>query len=70
MQASQTKTLLAVIVIGKPFVSESIVEVVSYRTPGFNGWQQEQWWTHWNDAAQFIGLGGAQSSRNSDRRRC
>ena len=41
-------------------VAAEIVEEVSYRTPGFNGWQQEQWWTHCDDAAQFLGAAGKQ----------
>jgi uncharacterized protein len=40
-------------------VSNSIVEEVAYRTPGFNGWQQEKWWTHCNDAAEFVGRAGS-----------
>ncbi|MEX0716026.1 MAG: CbrC family protein [Planctomycetaceae bacterium] len=39
-------------------VSEEIIQEVAYRTPGFCGWQQEQWWTHCGDAAQFIGRAG------------
>ena len=39
-------------------VPESIVEEVTLRTPSFTGWQQEQWWTHCSDAAQFIGRAG------------
>lgn len=39
-------------------VDETIVDEVAQRTPGFNGWQQEQWWTHCGDAAQFIGRAG------------
>ncbi len=39
-------------------VPELIVKTVSHRTPGFSGWQQEQWWTHCNDAAQFVGRAG------------
>ena len=39
-------------------VPESIVSEVAYRTPGFYGWQQEQWWTHCGDAAQFLGRAG------------
>ncbi|MOA39335.1 hypothetical protein D3C78_1611030 [compost metagenome] len=31
---------------------------MSQRTPGFNGWQQERWFTHCNDAAEFIGKAG------------
>jgi uncharacterized protein CbrC (UPF0167 family) len=39
-------------------VPEEVIEEVAYRTPGFSGWQQEQWWTHCGDAAQFIGRAG------------
>lgn len=39
-------------------VPEEIVEQVTYRTPGFSGWQQERWWTHCGDAAAFIGRAG------------
>ena len=39
-------------------IDNSIVEEVAYRTPGFMGWQQEQWWTHCGDAGAFIGRAG------------
>jgi uncharacterized protein len=39
-------------------VSEHIVYEVARRTPGFSGWQQERWWTHCGDAAQFLGPAG------------
>lgn len=39
-------------------VPEAVVEEVVRRTPGFGGWQQEQWWTHCGDAAQFLGHAG------------
>jgi uncharacterized protein CbrC (UPF0167 family) len=39
-------------------VPGAVVEEVAYRTPGFSGWQQEQWWSHCGDAAQFIGHAG------------
>jgi uncharacterized protein CbrC (UPF0167 family) len=39
-------------------VPQAVIEEVAYRTPGFSGWQQEQWWTHCGDAAQFIGRAG------------
>jgi uncharacterized protein CbrC (UPF0167 family) len=39
-------------------VPPTVVEEVACRTPGFSGWQQEQWWTHCGDAAQFIGRAG------------
>jgi len=39
-------------------IPKEIKEEVSYRTPGFSGWQQERWWTHCNDAAEFLGAAG------------
>jgi len=39
-------------------VPQDVVAEVVYRTPGFSGWQQEQWWTHCGDAAQFLGRAG------------
>lgn len=39
-------------------VADNIIEEVAYRTPGFLGWQQEQWFTHCNDAAAFLGAVG------------
>ena len=38
--------------------AQNVIEEVAHRTPGFSGWQQEQWWTHCGDAAQFIGRAG------------
>ncbi len=43
---------------GIPGVSGDVVREVAYRTPGFSGWQQEQWWTHCGDAAQYLGRAG------------
>jgi uncharacterized protein CbrC (UPF0167 family) len=40
---------------GSGEVPQAVVDEVSRRTPGFSGWQQEQWWTHCGDAAQFLG---------------
>ena len=42
---------------GEP-ISQSIVEEISHRTPGFSGWQQEQWLTHCQDAAAYLGRFG------------
>jgi len=36
-------------------VSDEVVAEVAYRTPGFTGWQQERWFTHCGDAAEFLG---------------
>jgi uncharacterized protein len=35
-------------------------EEVAFRTPGFNGWQQERWLVHCNDACAFLGPAGKQ----------
>lgn len=39
-------------------VSPTVAAEVSERTPGFSGWQQERWWTHCGDAAEFLGPAG------------
>lgn len=39
-------------------VPAAVVATIAYRTPGFIGWQQEQWWTHCGDAAAFLGRAG------------
>lgn len=39
-------------------VPNDVLAEVTYRTPSFSGWQQEQWWTHCGDAAQFLGVAG------------
>ena len=44
-------------------VPDSIVEEVAFRTPGFSGWQQERWWTHCGDAAEFLGPVGVNEAR-------
>ncbi len=33
----------------------AIIDEVTRRTPGYSGWQQEQWLTHCDDAAMFLG---------------
>ncbi|MDN7881225.1 CbrC family protein [Burkholderia aenigmatica] len=40
-------------------VPDAVVDEIACRTPGFQGWQQERWWTHCGDGAQFIGRAGA-----------
>ena len=40
-------------------VPQAVIEEVAYRTPGFNGWQQEEWWTHCGDAGAFLATAGA-----------
>ncbi|SEB97599.1 hypothetical protein SAMN05519104_0498 [Rhizobiales bacterium GAS188] len=39
-------------------VSPEIVSEVCQRTPGFGGWQQEQWFTCCDDAGVFLGQAG------------
>jgi uncharacterized protein len=39
-------------------VPANIYEEVAHRTPGFNGWQQEKWFTCCGDAACFTGRAG------------
>jgi uncharacterized protein CbrC (UPF0167 family) len=39
-------------------VPQTVIDEVTNRTPGFGGWQSEQWWTHCGDAAQFLGRAG------------
>jgi len=39
-------------------VASSIKEEITFRTPGFTGWQQEKWWTHCNDGADYLGCAG------------
>jgi uncharacterized protein CbrC (UPF0167 family) len=39
-------------------VASEIADEVAYRTPGFIGWQQERWFTHCGDAAEFLGVVG------------
>jgi uncharacterized protein CbrC (UPF0167 family) len=41
-----------------PPVPREVVVEISTRTPAFNGWQQERWWTHCGDGAEFIGVAG------------
>lgn len=39
-------------------VPRSVVQEITCRTPGFSGWQQEQWWTHCKDAGRYLGKAG------------
>jgi uncharacterized protein CbrC (UPF0167 family) len=39
-------------------VPSAVINEVAFRTPGFNGWQQERCWTHCGDAAVFLGRAG------------
>ena len=39
-------------------VPKDVIDEIVYCTPCFCGWQQERWWTHCGDAAEFIGRAG------------
>jgi uncharacterized protein CbrC (UPF0167 family) len=41
-----------------PEVDQAIIEEVTQRTPGFNAWQQEEWFTCCGDAGAFLGRAG------------
>jgi uncharacterized protein CbrC (UPF0167 family) len=47
-------------------VPQSGIEEVCFRTPSFSGWQQERWYTHCGDAAEFVGAVGAVELRKLD----
>ncbi len=39
-------------------VPTEVVEQIAYRTPAFSAWQEERWYTHCSDAAEFLGVAG------------
>lgn len=39
-------------------IGTDVREEIAYRTPGFNGWQQERWLVHCEDACAFLGPAG------------
>lgn len=39
-------------------VPPEVREEIAFRTPGFNGWQQERWLVHCEDACAFLGAVG------------
>ncbi|WP_162601561.1 CbrC family protein [Occallatibacter savannae] len=47
-------------------VPGSVMDEVCFRTPSFNGWQQERWFTHCGDAAEFIAPVGSAELQNFD----
>jgi uncharacterized protein CbrC (UPF0167 family) len=47
-------------------VPSAVIEEVAYRTPGFSAWQQERWWTHCGDAADFLGPAGREEIERYD----
>ena len=40
-------------------VPGSVIDEIAFRTPGFNGWQQERWFACCGDGAEFLGPMGA-----------
>lgn len=44
--------------------TESAIEEVTCRTPGYCGWQQEQWLGHCNDLCAFVGYVGWDQIKN------
>jgi uncharacterized protein CbrC (UPF0167 family) len=46
-------------------VPEAVVHEVAFRTPAFAGWQQERWWTHCGDAAEFLGPVGREEAERA-----
>ncbi len=49
-------------------VPDFVIEEVCFRTPSFSGWQEERWYTHCGDAAEFISPVGAAVLRTLDPR--
>lgn len=47
-------------------VPDHVIEEVCYRTPSFCGWQEERWYTHCGDAAEFIAPVGIREIRDID----
>lgn len=39
-------------------VPSAVIDEILHRTPGFAGWQQEQWLFHCGDGAEFVGRVG------------
>jgi len=39
-------------------VPVAVKKEIAYKTPGFNGWQQERWLVHCGDACAFLGPAG------------
>ncbi|MGA2848615.1 MAG: CbrC family protein [Terracidiphilus sp.] len=45
---------------------QQVIEEICHRTPCFNGWQQERWFTHCNDGARFLGVAGKRELETLD----
>lgn len=39
-------------------VSKDVIHEIAYRTPSFDSFQHNQWWTHCGDAAKYLGCVG------------
>jgi hypothetical protein len=46
-------------------VRAQIADEIAFRTPGFSGWQQERWFTHCSDGAEFLGPMGKQELKQA-----
>ena len=53
-----------------PSPPKAVVEEICFRTPSFNGWQQERWFTHCEDAGVFLGCVGKAELESLDRAAC
>ncbi|MEV4312241.1 CbrC family protein [Actinocrispum sp. NPDC049592] len=42
-----------------------VIDTITRRTPGFSGWQQEEWMFHCGDGAAFLGAAGARELRDN-----
>ena len=44
-------------------IPQAVIQEITTRTPGFSGWQQEKWWTHCGDGAEFLGPVGSDEAK-------
>lgn len=51
-------------------VPQAVLEELCFRTPSFNGWQQEKWYTHCQDGAAFFGPVGIAELKAFDSAAC
>ncbi len=50
---------------GPEGVAPEVIDTITRRTPGFSGWQQEEWMFHCHDGAAFLGAAGARELRGN-----
>lgn len=53
-------------IVDQKSLPEDVVKTVMERTPGFNAWQIVKWWTHCDDAAEYIGSYGWRGIKELD----